>query len=176
MCGTIFGSSGLPKEIPEITLCTLQQKILPLKPIKSVFGTFCALLCFAVRKRRRREQPIQRTYDFNNNLVYCISQNQVLGQGININVLLYTFPSALHMLTKGLDWLKRNKNRWWCRGQRKSGGGGLWFKATPFIFTAGNELCLKLCFYFCWIDKRCKWETCESVINTISRGSLTDWR
>ena len=79
------------------------KRILPLKPIKPVFGTFCVLLCFAVRKRQMREQPIQRTYDSNNNLVYCISQNQVLGQGININVLLYTFPSVLYMLTKGLD-------------------------------------------------------------------------
>ena len=125
-----------------------------------------------------RERPIQRTYDSNNNLVYCISQNQVLGQGININVLLYTFPSVLYMLTKGLDWLKWDKNRWWW----KSGGGGLWFKATPFIFTAGNVFCLKLCFYFCWIinvvnGKRAKmWSTLSQEDPRLIEGKIVKFK
>lgn len=43
-------------------------------------------LCFAVRIKQRRGQLIQCTDESHKAAVYCISQNQVLGQFININV------------------------------------------------------------------------------------------
>lgn len=128
--------------IPEITLCTLQQYIPRLKPIKSLFfaGTFCALICFAARIRQRSEQLFQSTYDSYNGLVYYISQNQVLGQGININVLLHTFPRALICWPK--VWTNWSETKTGCVTDAAE---------KVEVFAAGNELSLMVCLYLCWV-------------------------